>query len=92
MNIHIFLSMRKETAHATSYQLRCMSSANTALALQINIYSYYYTGNGVLPVTSQYTGPVDCLCSILRDEGMTGLFKGFGALLMQYMIQVRRNL
>ena len=76
----------------TNQRLTCMLSAFTALALQINIYLYYYTGNGVLPVTSQYTGPVDCLCSILRDEGMTGLFKGFGALLMQYMIQVRTNL
>ncbi|RWS18025.1 solute carrier-like protein [Dinothrombium tinctorium] len=40
----------------------------------------------VKPVISNYDGPVDCYRSIVSNEGTTGLFKGFGALVLQYAI------
>jgi len=46
------------------------------------------TGNAVLPFNSNYTGVVNCMQSIISEEGVTGLYKGFGALVMQYTVQV----
>ena len=43
------------------------------------------TGTDVIPITTQYEGFFDCVTCILRDEGLCGFFKGFGALIMQYM-------
>lgn len=40
----------------------------------------------VLPVLTNYDGFSDCLQSIVRFEGTLGLFKGFGAILLQYSI------
>ncbi|KAF6019552.1 hypothetical protein EB796_022125 [Bugula neritina] len=45
------------------------------------------TGNAVLPFNSNYTGVVNCMQSIISEEGVTGLYKGFGALVMQYTVQ-----
>ena len=42
------------------------------------------SGLGVVPITTQYQGPVDCFFSILSEEGLGGFYKGFGALLLQY--------
>ncbi|XP_064475292.1 mitochondrial outer membrane protein SLC25A46-like [Ornithodoros turicata] len=44
------------------------------------------TGCSVAPVISQYLGPVDCFQSIIIQEGAAGLYKGFGALILQYSI------
>lgn len=47
-------------------------------------------GNGgsplVLPVNTQYDGYSDCLHSIRRKEGLTGYYRGFGALIAQYAL------
>lgn len=47
-------------------------------------------GNGssplVLPVNTQYDGFSDCFHSIRRKEGVTGYYRGFGALAAQYAL------
>merc|ERR1719334_2739964 len=42
------------------------------------------TGREVVPILTRYEGVSDCFSTILREEGIKGLFKGFGALLLQY--------
>lgn len=44
------------------------------------------TGSSVTAVISQYRGPVDCFHAIVAEEGAAGLYKGFGALLLQYAL------
>lgn len=44
------------------------------------------TGIGVVPVNTQYEGFVDCFRSIIVDEGLQGLYRGFGALVLQYSL------
>ena len=41
----------------------------------------------VIPLISNYESVSDCYQSIVADEGTAGLFRGFGALLLQYTIQ-----
>lgn len=41
----------------------------------------------VVPLISNYDSAADCYNSILMKEGTAGLFKGFGALILQYSIQ-----
>lgn len=45
------------------------------------------TGCSVTAIISQYQGPVDCFRSIVAEEGAAGLYKGFGALQLQYVLQ-----
>jgi len=42
------------------------------------------TGFEVTPILTSYLGTKDCLETVQHEEGMTGLYKGFGALLLQY--------
>jgi len=42
------------------------------------------TGREVVPIITRYEGFFDCLSTITQEEGTRGLFKGFGALVMQY--------
>jgi len=42
------------------------------------------TGREVVPIITRYEGFADCFTSIVSDEGISGLFKGFGSLVMQY--------
>ncbi|ESO93129.1 hypothetical protein LOTGIDRAFT_162156 [Lottia gigantea] len=44
------------------------------------------TGFGVIPINTGYEGFVDCFQSIVIEEGLQGLYRGFGALLLQYAI------
>jgi len=44
------------------------------------------TGMDVIPINTRYEGLLDCLKSIVMDEGLSGLYKGFGALILQYLI------
>ena len=46
------------------------------------------TGIGVMPIITRYEGMYDCFCGILREEGIMGLYKGFGALVLQYSLHV----
>lgn len=41
------------------------------------------TGTSVMPILTGYTGPLDCFVTTVAQEGRLGLFKGFGALLLQ---------
>ena len=44
------------------------------------------TGREVMPIMTRYEGFFDCLTTVLNEEGMAGLFKGFGALVLQYAV------
>lgn len=44
------------------------------------------TGTGVIPIITRYDGFLDCVRGIVTDEGFAGLYKGFGALVLQYAI------
>ncbi|CAL1534585.1 unnamed protein product [Lymnaea stagnalis] len=44
------------------------------------------TGLGVIPINTRYDGFVDCFRSIVAEEGLHGLYRGFGALVLQYSI------
>ena len=41
-------------------------------------------GLGVIPIITRYEGVLDCFYSIISQEGLMGLYKGFGALVLQY--------
>ena len=43
-------------------------------------------GREVVPIITRYEGFFDCLSTITQEEGSRGLFKGFGALVMQYTV------
>lgn len=44
------------------------------------------TGREVIPILTRYEGFFDCLFSIRSEEGISGLFKGFGAVVLQYTV------
>lgn len=46
------------------------------------------TGKEVVPIITRYEGFLDCFHSIISEEGAAGLFKGFGALVMQYAVHL----
>jgi len=41
-------------------------------------------GSSVVPILTRYEGVADCFSTILQEEGFTGLFKGFGAMVLQF--------
>ena len=38
------------------------------------------------PILTRYEGVADCFSTILQEEGLSGLFKGFGAVMLQYAV------
>lgn len=44
------------------------------------------SGIEVVPILTRYEGVSDCFSTILQEEGFRGLFKGFGAVLLQYAV------
>lgn len=44
------------------------------------------SGMSVLPVITKYEGFVDCFNTIVAEEGAAGLYKGFGALIIEYTL------
>ena len=42
----------------------------------------------MVPIITRYEGFFDCFHSIVSEEGFSGLFKGFGALMLQYAVQI----
>ncbi|CAH1796072.1 unnamed protein product, partial [Owenia fusiformis] len=46
------------------------------------------TGLGVVPIITRYEGMLDCFKCIILDEGLSGLYKGMGALVLQYTMHV----
>lgn len=46
------------------------------------------TGRSVTPLLTGYSGAVDCYRSIISSEGPLGLYKGFGALILQFAVHV----
>jgi hypothetical protein len=45
------------------------------------------TGASVIPILTRYDGFFDCWNTITREEGRWGLYKGLGALILQYALQ-----
>jgi len=43
-------------------------------------------GIEVTPILTRYEGVGDCFSTILQEEGLSGLFKGFGAVMLQYAV------
>ncbi|XP_076443493.1 mitochondrial outer membrane protein SLC25A46-like [Babylonia areolata] len=43
------------------------------------------TGLGVVPISTRYEGFLDCFRCIFAEEGIQGFYRGFGALVLQYM-------
>ncbi|KAG8229501.1 hypothetical protein J437_LFUL004907 [Ladona fulva] len=46
------------------------------------------SGTEVLPIITNYRGASDCYDSTVSAEGSLGLFKGFGALVLQYSVHI----
>lgn len=46
------------------------------------------SGKSVVPILTNYNNPTDCFESCLSTEGVFGLYKGFGALMLQYMAHI----
>jgi len=44
------------------------------------------SGTEVLPILTRYEGVMDCFDTVVQEEGLSGLFKGFGAVLVQYAV------
>lgn len=44
------------------------------------------TGYSVLPILTNYQGPIDCYAKTLNMEGTSGLYKGFGVMILQYSV------
>lgn len=44
------------------------------------------TGRSVTPLLTGYSGATDCYSTILSTEGLLGLYKGFGALVLQFAV------
>ncbi|XP_043277147.1 solute carrier family 25 member 46-like [Venturia canescens] len=46
------------------------------------------TGRSVTPLLTGYSGAVDCYRTIISTEGPLGLYKGFGALVLQFAVHI----
>jgi hypothetical protein len=46
------------------------------------------SGFEVTPILTSYGGVLDCFRTTIDEEGFSGLYKGFGALVLQYGIQM----
>jgi solute carrier family 25 protein 46 len=42
----------------------------------------------VIPILTSYEGLRDCYVTIVQQEGVAGLYKGFGALILQFVAHV----
>jgi solute carrier family 25 protein 46 len=42
----------------------------------------------VIPILTSYEGALDCYATTLQQEGRAGLYKGFGALVLQFVAHV----
>lgn len=43
-------------------------------------------GYSVLPILTNYEGAIDCYDKTIKVEGKAGLYKGFGVMVLQYMV------
>lgn len=46
------------------------------------------TGYSVVPILTSYEGALDCFRTTVTTEGVTGLYKGFGAMIMQFAAHI----
>ena len=45
-------------------------------------------GLGVVPIITRYEGMIDCYRSVIIEEGLPALYKGFGALTLQFTMHM----
>lgn len=43
-------------------------------------------GYSVLPILTNYEGALDCYDKTISTEGKTGLYRGFGVMVLQYLV------
>ena len=67
--------------------VRCNISAFILVQGTRTIIDNTDTGRGFLPVSSRYAGFWDCVNATIAIEGYMGLYRGFGALLMQHALK-----
>lgn len=46
------------------------------------------SGTSVIPIMTNYDGFLDCYRTTIRTEGVSGLYKGFGAVILQFAAHV----
>jgi len=46
------------------------------------------SGYEVIPILTSYEGALDCYTTTLQQEGRAGLYKGFGAVVLQFVAHV----
>jgi solute carrier family 25 protein 46 len=46
------------------------------------------SGYEVIPILTSYEGSRDCYVTTVQQEGVAGLYKGFGALILQFVAHV----
>jgi solute carrier family 25 protein 46 len=46
------------------------------------------SGYEVIPILTSYEGARDCYVTTVQQEGVAGLYKGFGALILQFVAHV----
>jgi solute carrier family 25 protein 46 len=46
------------------------------------------SGYEVIPILTSYEGARDCYVTVVQQEGVAGLYKGFGALILQFVAHV----
>jgi solute carrier family 25 protein 46 len=46
------------------------------------------TGLEVVPIITRYEGVLDCYTTLVSEEGFAALYKGFGALILQYALHM----
>jgi len=44
------------------------------------------SGKEVIPILTRYEGVTDCFSTVVREEGVRGLFKGYGGVMLQYTL------
>lgn len=44
------------------------------------------SGAAVIPILTNYEGAADCYENTIAQEGVSGLYKGFGALILQFAV------
>lgn len=44
----------------------------------------YFLGTQVVPILTSYEGAFDCYITTVQSEGVGGLYKGFGSMVLQF--------
>lgn len=70
------------------YDLKLCFSCRLHLQGTRTIIDNLDSGYEVIPILTSYEGARDCYVTIVQQEGVAGLYKGFGALILQFVAHV----